>query len=197
MGRAGTPNRRRPSCARTPAWVEPLSLDAIIINSAGCGSTLKEYGQLLGDDPSWAERGRKFSARVKDLTEWLTAAQFDGQDPGPAAGRPPTLRCKVTYHDACHLAHPQHITAPPRELIRRVAGSPLIELPEADVCCGTAGSYNLTEPEMAERLRRRKVENILQTGASIVGTANPGCILQIRVGLRQTGAVPVEVVHMA
>ena len=193
----GNLERARDCARRNLEIFEPLNLDAIIINAAGCGSTLKEYGQLLGDDPGWAERGRKFSARVKDLTEWLAAAQFDGQDPDPAAGRPPSLRGKVTYHDACHLAHPQHITAPPRELIRRVARSQLIELPESDVCCGSAGSYNLTEPEMAERLRRRKVENILQTGASIVVTTNPGCILQIRAGLRKAGASHVEVLHLA
>jgi len=104
---------------------------------------------------------------------------------------------RVTYHDACHLAHAQRITQPPRELVRAVAGPSFVDLPESDVCCGSAGSYNLTEPEMAERLQRRKTENILKTGAHIVVTTNPGCLLQIRAGLRKAGANDVEVLHIA
>ena len=104
---------------------------------------------------------------------------------------------KVTYHDACHLAHPQRITKQPRELIRSAAGSNFVELPESDVCCGSAGSYNLTEPEMAERLQNRKIENILRTGAKIVVTTNPGCILQIQAGLRKAGATEIKTMHIA
>jgi len=103
----------------------------------------------------------------------------------------------VTYHDACHLAHSQRITKPPRELVRAVAGGSYVELPESDVCCGSAGSYNLTEPEMAERLQSRKIENILKTGARIVVTTNPGCLLQMRAGLKKAGANEVEVLHIA
>jgi len=102
----------------------------------------------------------------------------------------------VTYHDACHLAHPQRITQQPRDLVRSVVGDNFVELPESDVCCGSAGSYNLTEPEMAGRLQRRKIENILRTGAQVVVTTNPGCILQIRAGLKKAGA-HVEVMHIA
>jgi glycolate oxidase iron-sulfur subunit len=102
----------------------------------------------------------------------------------------------VTYHDACHLAHAQRITAPPRALLRAVAGENFIELPEADLCCGSAGTYNLTEPEMAQRLQARKVENILRSGAQIVVTSNPGCILQIQAGLRQAGS-QAQVMHIA
>jgi len=179
------------ACARRNIELfESHELDAIIINAAGCGSTLKEYGHLLRDDPRWAVRARKFSARVKDLTEFLT------NDPTFASLRIPRSTLRVTYHDACHLAHPQRITKEPRELVRAVAGSNFVELPESDVCCGSAGSYNLTEPEMAERLRRRKVENILQTGAQIVVTTNPGCILQIRAGLKKAGA-NIAVLHIA
>lgn len=171
---------------------EAENLDAIIINAAGCGSTLKEYGHLLHDDPAWAERAKQFSAKVKDLTEWLVQGGFgvpsramrDGQD-------------RVTYHDACHLAHPQRITREPRELVRAAAGSNFVELPESDVCCGSAGSYNLTEPEMAARLQNRKVENILKTGAKTVVTTNPGCILQIRAGLGKAGIEDVQVMHIA
>lgn len=185
---SGSLERAR-ACARHNIEVfAKLELDAVIINAAGCGSTLKEYGHLLHDDPQWAEPARQFSAKVKDLTEWLV-----GQD----------LRFQisklksVTYHDACHLAHPQRITKPPRDLVRRAVGNKLVELPESDVCCGSAGSYNLTEPEMAARLQRRKIENILKTGAEIVVTTNPGCILQIQAGLQKAGAAHVRVQHIA
>lgn len=162
-------------------------VDTIIINAAGCGSTLKEYGHLLAGDREWARRGAAFSARVKDITEWL-AANLDVQ-PGQTGER-------VTYHDACHLAHAQRITRQPRDLVKAVAGSNYVELPESDVCCGSAGSYNLTEPEMAERLQQRKVQNILKTGAKIVVTSNPGCILQIKAGLAKAGA-DIRVLHIA
>jgi glycolate oxidase iron-sulfur subunit len=104
---------------------------------------------------------------------------------------------RVTYHDACHLAHAQRISKAPRDLVRAIAGPNFIELPESDVCCGSAGSYNLTEPEMAARLQRRKVQNLLKTGADVVVTSNPGCLLQIRAGLRNAGAHHVEAVHIA
>ena len=104
---------------------------------------------------------------------------------------------KVTYHDACHLSNPQRITKQPRDLVKAVAGNRYVELPETEVCCGSAGSYNLTEPEMAERLQRRKIENILKTGADTVVTTNPGCMLQMIAGLRKAGAGHVRVVHLA
>ena len=180
------------ACARHNIEVfERHDLAAIVINAAGCGSTLKEYGHLLHDDPAWAERARQFSAKVKDLTESL--AQAAREQP---ANPPPSSTAKVTYHDACHLAHPQHITKPPRELVRALVGGNFVELPESDVCCGSAGSYNLTEPEMAERLQRRKIENILKTGAQVVVTTNPGCLLQIRAGLRKAGS-SIEALHIA
>jgi glycolate oxidase iron-sulfur subunit len=163
---------------------------------------------LLAQDPVWAERARQFSARVKDLSEWLAAGEFKVQssrlkeDRGSTAAgianfKPQTSNSKVTYHDACHLAHAQRITAQPRALIEAVAGRNYVELPESDVCCGSAGSYNLTEPEMAARLQQRKIENILKTGANVVVTSNPGCLLQIQAGLRKAGAKDVSVVHIA
>ncbi|HIG80064.1 MAG TPA: (Fe-S)-binding protein, partial [Verrucomicrobiales bacterium] len=169
------------------AAFEQLELDAIIINAAGCGSTLKEYDKLLADDADWAERAAAFSAKVKDLTEWIP------QNAGAKIQKP---ECKVTYHDACHLAHPQGITLEPRALVRSVAGGNFVELPEAEICCGSAGSYNLTEPEMAARLQNRKIKNILATGAEIVVTTNPGCLLQIQAGLKKAGA-DVRVMHIA
>jgi len=190
------------ACARHNIEVfERHNLAAIVVNAAGCGSTLKEYGHLLRGDAQWAERADKFSAKVKDLTEWLVEIKFQVpssklQGVANSALRAQPAALKVTYHDACHLAHPQRITKQPRELIKAVVGENFVELPESDVCCGSAGSYNLTEPEMAGRLQQRKVENILKTGAQIAVTTNPGCILQLRAGLKKAGA-RVEVLHIA
>ena len=159
-------------------------LDAIIINAAGCGSTLKEYGHLLDHEAA----AREFGAKVRDLTEFLVEQGFAKRKFKPWSER-------VTYHDACHLAHPQRITRQPRELVKAVAGANYVELPEADVCCGSAGTYNLTEPKMAEALQGRKVQNILNTGALTVVTTNPGCIMQIRAGLKDAGKY--RVLHIA
>jgi glycolate oxidase iron-sulfur subunit len=208
-------------CARRNIAVfEQHQLDLIIINAAGCGSTMKEYGQLLRDDPAWAERARTFSAKVKDLTEFISVKSLPQANPltpalSPAegergnprlssregasgeCGQPTDTRAaRVTYHDACHLAHAQRVTRQPRDLVKAIAGKNFVELPESDVCCGSAGTYNLTEMAMAERLEQRKIENILKTGAQIVVTSNPGCLLQIRAGLRKAGS-SAEVVHIA
>jgi glycolate oxidase iron-sulfur subunit len=178
----------RESARRNIQAFEPLELDAIVINAAGCGSTLKEYGHLLHDDPIWKERAEAFSKKVKDLTEWLL----------PLVPRlPKDESVKVTYHDACHLVHAQRVSRQPRELVQAVAGLNYVELPESDVCCGSAGTYNLTEPEMAARLQARKTQNILNTGALVVVTTNPGCLLQIRAGLEKAGAGHVHAVHIA
>ena len=174
------------------AAFEKLDLDAIIINAAGCGSTLKEYGQLLEHDAKWTDRARAFGNKVKDLTEFLAKLI---EDLKPLSTSAPSVR--VTYHDACHLAHAQRITKPPRDLVKAIAGTSYVELPESDVCCGSAGTYNLTEPEMAARLQKRKITNILNTGADIVVTSNPGCILQMLAGLNAAGASRVKVVHIA
>jgi len=181
----------RESARRNIAAFEAADLEAIIINAAGCGSTLKEYGHLLADDPEWAERAARFSARVRDLTEWLAShSESLGLEQTEGAAR-------VTYHDACHLAHPQGITVPPRELLRAVAGDAFVELPESDVCCGSAGSYNLTEPEMARRLQERKIRHILATKAQVVVTTNPGCLLQIQAGMKAASAGHVRAMHLA
>ena len=182
----GNLDEARACARRNIAAFEQQDLDAIIINAAGCGSTLKEYGHLLKNDPAWAARGRAFSAKVKDLTEVLPKSKV--QSPKSKV---------VTYHDACHLCHAQRITKPPRELIKAVVGKNFVELPESEVCCGSAGSYNLTEPEMAERLQRRKIENILQTGAQVVVTTNPGCLMQIRSGLEKAGRGDIQARHIA
>ena len=183
---SGQLEKARECARRNIAAFEPLELDAIIINAAGCGSTLKEYGELLADDPQWRDRAESFSTKVKDLTEWLDNSSADRS----------SSELKVTYHDACHLAHPQGITMEPRNLVQAVAGEGYVELPEAEICCGSAGSYNLTEPEMAERLQKRKIDNILSTGADIVVTSNPGCMLQIQSGLEKAGS-KMRVQHIA
>lgn len=175
---------------------ERQQLDAIIVNAAGCGSTLKEYGTLLAEETSWTQRARQFSAKVKDLSEWLVSTGFEISATTNSCSGVLKPGMKVTYHDACHLAHAQRITQAPRELVKAVAGAAFVELPEADLCCGSAGTYNLTEPAMAERLQARKLQNILRTGAQMVVTANPGCLLQIQAALRKERTA-VQVIHIA
>jgi len=190
----GNLEQARGAARQNIAAFESYQLTAIIINAAGCGSTLKEYGHLLQDDPAWSERAARFGHAVQDLTEWLVK-----NDAVPCGGQSESLTSDgpVTTHDACHLAHAQRITKAPRDLVRAVAGKNVVELPEADVCCGSAGSYNLVEPAMAERLQRRKVENILRSGARTVVSTNPGCLMQIRAGLDAAGAHHIETVHIA
>ncbi len=195
---------RARACARhNIAVFDQAAVDLIVINAAGCGSTLKEYDKLLRDDSQWVERAKKFSEKVKDLVEVLPVTKPEIRS-SKSETIPETQNSKfkiqnllVTYHDACHLAHPQHITKQPRELVKAVVGENYVELSESDVCCGSAGSYNLTEPEMAERLQQRKIQNILATGAQVVVTTNPGCLLQIRAGLAAAGAPHIRVLHIA
>lgn len=169
-------------------------LDAVVINAAGCGATLKEYGHLLHGDAEEERAGNEFSRRIRDLSEFLVGVGFVEKLKRDAQAGEKT----VTFHDACHLAHPQGIKSEPRELVRAIAGDRYVELPEADVCCGSAGSYNLTEPEMAARLRDRKMGNIRSTSARLVVTTNPGCLLQIQAGLdEQEGGSRVTALHVA
>lgn len=158
---------------------EDLDVDAIIVNSAGCGSAMKEYGELLRDDRTYAERGEKFGKKVKDITEFLSDIGLQGELK--------ELKFRVTYQDACHIAHAQRIRTHPRKIINQIPGIEFIELPESDICCGSAGIYNLVEPEMAEKLLRRKISKIRETGAEILVTGNPGCLLQIGMGIRRYG----------
>jgi glycolate oxidase iron-sulfur subunit len=159
------------------------NLDAIIVNSAGCGSFMKRYRHLLPDDP----RAKLWDAKVHDIHEWL--AKIGIQTPREVT-RPTT----VTYHEACHLVHGQKISQQPRELLRAIPGVELIELAEATWCCGSAGIYNITQPEMSMALLERKMKQIATTGAQVVATGNPGCIGQLRYGATRFG-VNVEVLH--
>ena len=148
--------------------------DWIVTNAAGCGAALRDYGHLLGDDPGAAA----LAARVRDVTELLAEHL-----PGPR--RP--LDLSVTYHEPCHLAHGQRVREAPRTLLRAIPGLRLVELAESDACCGSAGVYNLMEPEIAGQLLARKLDRIAATGAEVVATGNPGCLLQLRQGLAERG----------
>jgi glycolate oxidase iron-sulfur subunit len=170
---------------------EDLNLDNVVVNAAGCGSTMKEYGYLLRDDSEYAEKAKAFSAKVRDVSEFL-------QELGPVAERNP-LPVTAAYHDACHLAHAQGVRKQPRQTLKQIPGIDVKEIREAEICCGSAGIYNMVEPEPAAELGERKANNILKTGAQIIVTSNPGCMLQIQSSLKKMGhgglpmAHPVEV----
>jgi glycolate oxidase iron-sulfur subunit len=159
--------------------------DWVAVNAAGCGSSMKDYAHVLAEDPVWAERAEVFSNKVRDVTELLAEHE-------PRARRHP-LPLRVAYHDACHLAHAQGVRTQPRELLRAVPQLELVEPAEWEVCCGSAGVYNLLQPEAGEALGERKVRNLLATEAEVIAAGNPGCILQIARHL--DGARPVRLVH--
>jgi glycolate oxidase iron-sulfur subunit len=172
---------------RTIEAFERADVDTIVINAAGCGSTLKEYGHLLRDDPAYAERAQAFAAKCKDISEILAELE-------PRATRQP-LPAKVAYHDACHLQHAQGVRAEPRAVLRGIPGLEIVEIAEPAICCGSAGIYNLVEPGPAQELGDRKVANLLATGAQAVVSSNPGCLLQILSGLERAGR-PLPALHM-
>jgi len=162
-------------------------LDAVVVNSAGCGAAMKEYGHLLRDDPAYAEKAARFGRLVKDAGEYLFEL-------GPRPLQRPIERV-VTYQDPCHLAHGQKIRSQPRELLKAIPGIELREMNGADRCCGSAGIYNLTHPEMSQELLKEKMASIAETAAEIVVAPNPGCMLQLRYGAKRYGP-PVEVLHL-
>jgi glycolate oxidase iron-sulfur subunit len=184
---AGERDFSRELARRNISAFERSGADVYVVNAAGCGSALKEYDELLAEDPRWAQRAKRFVSRVRDITEVLDGLELDTN-----IGR---LDVSVTYQEPCHLAHAQRVTGAPRRLLQRVPGLRLIEMNESSICCGSAGIYNLTQPEMADRLGRRKIEHLRATGASIVATANPGCALQLEAGLRTAG-LDVKVRHI-
>jgi glycolate oxidase iron-sulfur subunit len=151
-------------------------VDAIVVNAAGCGAMLKDYGHLLHDSPA-AAAGQRLAAKVRDVSEFLVEL-------GPVRPEHP-LPLRAVYHDACHLCHGQQIRRQPRQLLETIPGLELVPLPETEICCGAAGSYNLTEPDMARRLGERKATNIRETGARAVFAGNVGCLLQIGCYLRR------------
>ncbi|MDQ6944815.1 MAG: heterodisulfide reductase-related iron-sulfur binding cluster [Actinomycetota bacterium] len=163
-----------------------LDVDALVINSAGCGTSVKDYGELLADDPGYRDRAVDLAGRSADIAELLAGAE-------PVAMRH-RLEMKVAYHDACHLAHSQGIRAQPRRLLGDIPGVELVEIADADLCCGSAGVYNLLAPDAAAELGDRKAANVADTGADLLVAANPGCTLQIAAGLRRRG-VELPVAH--
>jgi len=169
------------------ATIEALEgYDTVIVNAAGCGSAMKDYGHVLRDEPNWAERAAGFSRRVRDVSEFLAEA-------GPRAERR-AVDMTVAYHDACHLAHAQGVRTQPRELLRGIPGLELVEPADWELCCGSAGIYNLVQPEPAAQLGERKARNLLDTGAEAVVAGNPGCALQISAHTERLGR-PLPVLH--
>jgi glycolate oxidase iron-sulfur subunit len=188
MVHSGVEEEARSLARKMIALFERENVDYIAINAAGCGSTMKEYGHLLRDDPAWAERARAFSARCRDISEILLTRE--SQSPR----NPISLR--VAYQDACHLRHAQGIHAEPRSLLKGIPQLDVAEIGEASLCCGSAGVYNLLHPGPAAELGDRKVENLLVAKAQALISANPGCLLQLQASLRRRGAEPIPMFHM-
>jgi glycolate oxidase iron-sulfur subunit len=155
-------------------------LDAIISNAGGCGSHLKKFGHLLHDDPAYAARAKIWDTKLKDIHEWLVEIGI----------RKPKAGCgydEVTYHESCHLCHGQKVVSQPRQVLNAIPGLELVELPESNWCCGSAGIYNITQPEQSAKLLQRKLACIQRTGAPMVATSNPGCHMQLASGLQKQG----------
>jgi glycolate oxidase iron-sulfur subunit len=184
---AGRIDDARAFARRTIEVFERAGVERIAVNAAGCGSSMKEYGQLFADDPAWSERARAFSARVRDVTEIVS-------DLGPPRAARHPLALRVAYHDACHLAHAQGVRQPPRDLLRSIPGVEILPFAEPEICCGSAGIYNLVEPDAARDLGERKAGNIDAVRPDVIATANPGCTLQIAAASARRGC-PRPVLH--
>jgi glycolate oxidase iron-sulfur subunit len=198
----GVKDRARSFARRNIAAFERLGdLDAIVADCAACSGFLKEYAHLLGDEPAWAGRARRFSALARDITEWLgeimperperSAAE---RDTAPHVSKD-AVRQRVTYHEPCHLSHVQGVRRQPRALLGRLPGLDLRDLPDSTRCCGSAGIYNLTHPAMSKELLDRKMADIVSTGAAVVVSANPGCLIQLQWGARRHH-LPIAIRHM-
>lgn len=169
---------------------DDAGVERIVVNAAGCGSTMKEYAELLADEPAYADRAKAFAEKTRDVCEVLLEL-------GPRAERHP-LEVTIAYHDACHLAHAQGIRKQPRDLLTDIPGLTLKEIPEAEICCGSAGIYNILNPEPARELGDRKAANIVSTGAELLVTANPGCLMQVTSAVeRHTAAAGTRPMGMA
>jgi glycolate oxidase iron-sulfur subunit len=184
---AGRERDARSFARRVIEVFEQAEVERVVVNAAGCGSSMKEYGRLFADDPQWAARARAFSASVRDVNELLIEL---GE---PRAPRRP-LNLRVAYHDACHLAHAQGVRQQPRDLLQQIPGIELVPVAEPEMCCGSAGIYNLVQPEPARQLGERKVRNIAAVRPDVVATANPGCTLQIA-SIAAEMDKPLRVVH--
>jgi glycolate oxidase iron-sulfur subunit len=182
---AGRREAGRELARRTIAHFEREGAELVVTNAAGCGSNLKEFGRLLRDDPSWADRARAFSATVRDVSELLA-------EPSRSARGPLALR--VAFQDSCHLAHAQRIRDEPRAMLRSIPGLQLVEPDEQAICCGSAGIYNIVQPAPARELGARKAGHVASTGADVYASANPGCLLQVAAALRRAGT-PLPALH--
>ncbi|MEO6877674.1 MAG: heterodisulfide reductase-related iron-sulfur binding cluster, partial [Gemmatimonadaceae bacterium] len=185
---AGDANAARRLARTNIAAFENANADYICVNAAGCGAMMKEYPHLLADDPEWAERAVAIAGKVRDVSELLAAA-------GPVRGGP--LHARVCYDAPCHLMHAQRITGPPLDVLHAIPELELVPLNESDVCCGSAGIYNLVEPHVSDVVLARKLENIASASPDMVATGNPGCLMQIGAGLLRAGSAtravhPVE-----
>lgn len=176
---AGNAEVARQLARRNIAAFERSGADYVVSNAAGCGAMLKDYGHLLQDDPEWADRAARLSARARDVSELLAAT-------GPVEGAP--LRMRVTYDAPCHLLHAQRVSAPPLKVLAAIPGLELVPLVDAEYCCGAAGIYNLLEPDVSAAVLAPKLGHIANTGADLVATGNPGCLMQIGAGLRLAGS---------
>jgi glycolate oxidase iron-sulfur subunit len=188
---AGRLEEARAFARRTIDVFERAGVEAVAVNAAGCGSSMKEYGQLLADDAAWAERARAFSAKVRDVSQILAEI-------GPPQATRHPLNLRVAYHDACHLAHAQGVRQPPRDLLHSIPGIELLPIAEQEICCGSAGIYNLVEPATGRELGDRKAGFIDATRPDVVATSNPGCMLQIAAAAERRGRTwtirhPIEI----
>jgi glycolate oxidase iron-sulfur subunit len=185
-GHMGREDEAKGFARRLISIFERAHVDEVVVNAAGCGSAMKGYGHLLRDDPLYAERAAAFSSSVRDVSELLT-------EMGTVAARHP-LPVTIAYHDACHLSHGQGIRDQPRSLLRDIPDLQLKEVTEAEICCGSAGVYNVVEPGPARELGERKARNVAATGAELIVTANPGCLMQIAASLERSGK-PIALAH--
>ncbi len=162
------------------------NVDVVVTNAGGCGSNVREYAHQLRDDPHYADRARRFSAKCRDVSEVLVAL-------GPRAARH-SLNIRIAYHDSCHLQHAQRVRTQPRELLNAIPGAQILEIPESALCCGSAGIYNMVQPKTATELADRKASLIAPLLADVVATGNPGCLIQLQSALERNGA-PTRVLH--
>ncbi|MSP13210.1 MAG: (Fe-S)-binding protein [Chloroflexi bacterium] len=184
---AGERDLGREVARRNIQAFERLNVDAVIINAAGCGVALKEYGDLLHEDPAFVARAQAFAAKVKDVNEFLANIGFRA----PTAALP----MRVTYQDPCHLVHGQNIRLQPRQLLQSIPGLELVEMAGADRCCGSAGIYNITQTDLSMEILDEKMEHVRRTGATAIVSANPGCMLQMQIGCRRAG-IDAQVYHV-
>jgi len=182
---AGDAEGARRLARRNIAAFEQAAVDYVCVNAAGCGATMKEYARLLADDPAWRERADQFAAKVRDVSELLAVA-------GPSPGE--RVQIRVAYDAPCYLLHAQRVANPPLAALRAIPGLELVPLAESEMCCGSAGIYNLVEPETSALVLQRKLKNIEAAGAQVVATGNPGCLMQIGAGLLRAGS-QVTVAH--